>query len=175
MNAPTLREQLDQSWPLTQESTMQPNPPPPRTFGQLAFDQGLALAASQGRLPGQVSIWDIAAADHADAVLAGLCEVTLDEYRRRVAAATLEFRRLGIPVVLVRATPRQILDTIAANNLPHTPVGQATAIGLLAIPVEWSARPLSPLDECPDCQAGVRRDTGQQCQTCSGTGRILPY
>lgn len=105
--------------------------PRPTTFGQLAAAEGLANAPQPGQTPDLVTLWDITAANHADALLAGLCQVTLAEYRRRVADATAEFTRRGIPVVMVTATPRQICDTLEAHSLPRDPSGQAAAIGLI--------------------------------------------
>lgn len=105
----------------------------PRTFGQLAADEGLANAPSPGQLPDQVTLWNITEANHADAMLSGLCSVTLAEYHRRVADATAEFTRRGILVIMVDATPRQILDTMTTHNLPRDPSGQAAAISLLAV------------------------------------------
>lgn len=104
----------------------------PKTFGQLAAAEGLANAPTPGQTPDRVTLWNITEATHADAMLAGLCSVTLDEHRRRVADATAEFTRRGIPVVMVDATPRQILDTMATHQLPPGPSGQAAAIGLIA-------------------------------------------
>lgn len=112
----------------------------PKTFGQLAAHEGLAHAPTPGQLPDRVTMWDIHEANHADAMLAGLCMVTLAEYRRRVADATAEFTRRGIPVVMVTATPRQILDTMQQHGLPRDPSGQAAAIGLLAPPVAASGQ-----------------------------------
>lgn len=79
-----------------------------------------------------VTLWRFHDHEHGEAVVEGLCSVTLREYRSRLAGATAEFEQQGIPVRIVHATVAQILDSHRRHGLPLTPDGKAAAIGLLA-------------------------------------------
>lgn len=101
-----------------------------KPFGQKAVEAGLGLMPGQS--PDCVTLWDLDEETHTDAVCAGLCKVTLTQYRQRVSDAKESCRRKGIRVVMVRASVDQVLQTIAADQLPEGSAGQAAAIGLIA-------------------------------------------
>ena len=100
----------------------------PNHFGTAAARQLKGLA----RFADRVTLWQFPDEQHVEAVIEGVCQCTLREYHARLAAAVAEFTRQGVPVVIVRASVRELLNMLAKHNLPLTPDGQAAAIGLLA-------------------------------------------
>ena len=84
-----------------------------------------------GPRPDGVLLWRFPDDQYTEAVIDGVCSVTLAEYRRRLAGATAEFQRHGVPVVMVNATVAEVLDALARHDLPNTPNGRAAAVAFL--------------------------------------------
>ena len=79
-----------------------------------------------------ITLWNLRAADHAEAFAEGLCSVTHAEYQRRLGDAQAEFGRQGVPVMLVEASPAALLHVLREQNWPNDPDHRAAAIGLIA-------------------------------------------
>lgn len=89
-----------------------------------------ALSAAPDR-PQFVTLWQFPDEDHGAFIAEGCGTVTLEEYKRRIQDARSEFERQGIPVVIVHATVKTLLDTLGDCDLQNTPDGRAAAIGFL--------------------------------------------
>jgi hypothetical protein len=83
----------------------------------------------------QVALWQFADSEFpAWRELVGKADAvaTLAEYAAILDGAATEAARVGVAVVLVRATVAEVRATLAEHGLDNTPDGRAAAIGLLA-------------------------------------------
>ena len=106
---------------------MKDHPIMDNNYGNWAAD----TVSDQAKQADVVAMWDLQEADHADAVLRGLCQATFAEYSARLQTVVARLRESGSKVAFVKATPAQVAAKLQEKGLPNDAGGRAAAVGLL--------------------------------------------